>query len=77
MASLVLSRASKHADDDPFPELDGNATRGKVLFRDGLLYDLFSGSARRAKTLDRMGCTTGCSYQPCRRQRPRSASWPS
>jgi hypothetical protein len=44
------------------PELDGDITRCKVLFADGVLLDCETGATRMAVAADRMGHKTACPY---------------
>eukprot|EP00969_Alexandrium_andersonii_P059064 2602268-Alexandrium_andersonii.AAC.1 len=43
-------------------ELDGDVTRRKVLFEDGVLLDCVSGATRMAAPSDRMGHRAACPY---------------
>ena len=65
VADLLLARLSKHAEDHPRAELDGNSTRGRVLFQGGTVYDFKTATWWWAQPSDRMGYTANCHYQPC------------
>jgi hypothetical protein len=43
--------------------LDGNNTRGLVMFSDGLLLDLSTGKLRQGEATDRISKSTGYGYQ--------------
>ena len=65
IADIVLSNLSDAAELCPVAELDGDHTRGKILFNDGSLFDFETGDVRRALPADRMGHTAGCPYKEC------------
>ena len=54
--------AAIHDNQPDLPELDGDVTRHKVLFADGMLLDCKSGIVRRALASDKMGHCAACPY---------------
>ena len=59
LCELVLGILSK---DPPMPPLDGDHSRGKLLFRCGTVLNFESNTARQATPEDRLGHCTACTY---------------
>ena len=59
LCELVLGLLSK---DLPMPALDGDHSRGKLLFRCGTVLDFESNTTRKATPEDRLGHCMGCDF---------------
>ena len=57
LSSAVMSKIANLGGVDRFKDLDGDQSRHKLLFSDGLLYDFATNSTRRSTPTDRMGHT--------------------
>lgn len=63
-AALGDSILALLANESQMPSLDGDCTRHKLLFQEGVLYDFRTGVARAAKPDDRCSLCMGCAFRP-------------